>query len=333
MSQQHTLKVDNLSVLFRDEHNDEVKVLKNVSFEVPKGKLLAIVGESGCGKSVTVNSVVQLLPNNAEITSGTVDFNSEGEKVDLLRFDKYGKDMRKIRGKKIGMIFQDPIMSLNPSHRIGRQVSEKLLEHQKISRREAKLRAVEMLKKLGISDPERRINEYPHQFSGGMRQRVMIAIAMISNPELLIADEPTTALDVTIQAQIMDLIKEIQKQYSMSVVLITHNMGLVAETADYVAVMYMGRIMEYGTVEDIINNPRHPYTAALLKSVPTMGLDKSKQLASIQGNTPNPKDYNSGCEFVNRCNLAMDKCSFGTIPEVSISESHRVRCVLFEDRK
>lgn len=221
--------------------------------------------------------MVKLLPKTARITSGTSEFFKEdGTTVDILKEKAYGKKMRTIRGKEIGMIFQDPMQSLNPVYTVGDQIMENILEHRKISKKEAREIGIEMLRKLGIPEPESRFDNYPHQFSGGMKQRAMIAIAMVNNPNLLIADEPTTALDVTIQAQIMDLMKDLRDRDGKSVILITHNMGLVAEVADQVAVMYMGRVIEYGDVADVFNNPTHPYTKLLLKSVPVPGMDRNK---------------------------------------------------------
>ncbi|EKN66490.1 ABC transporter ATP-binding protein [Neobacillus bataviensis LMG 21833] len=324
------LKVENLSTSFKDGKGS-VQIVKDVSFEVPRGKLLAIVGESGCGKSVTVHSIMQLLPKNGQITRGKALFYEDDKEVDLFSLDKFGKAMRGIRGAKIGMVFQDPMASLNPMHQVGKQVTESLLEHYPMSKKEAMEKVIELFKRLGIPDPEQRVKDYPHQFSGGMRQRVMIAISMICNPDLLIADEPTTALDVTIQAQIMDLMKELQEKYNKSIILITHNMGLVAEVADYVAVMYMGRIVEYGTVRDVLHNSSHPYTKSLLKSVPIMGLNKLEKLATIRGSTPNPKYYKGGCEFAERCDFATNRCRRETISNTKLSDSHDVRCLLFED--
>lgn len=333
MSDKLILKVDNLHTEFK-VGNDSTKIVKGVSFDVYKGKTLAIVGESGCGKSVTVHSVMNLLPKAGSITAGSVTYYDHDRTYKLNALKQYGKEMRAIRGSKIGMIFQDPMTSLNPVYRIGRQIGENLKQHNpKLTKKEIEQEVVYMLAKLGIPDPKNRINDYPHQFSGGMKQRVMIAIAMICNPDLLIADEPTTALDVTIQAQIMDLMKELQVKENKSIVLITHNMGLVAEVADYAAVMYMGRIVEYADVNSIFEHPSHPYTKALLRSVPIPGMDKEEELKTIQGSTPDPKDYKGGCEFANRCPFAKERCKSEDINEVETEPGHRVRCILFEDRK
>ena len=323
------LNVENLSSGFTVE-KQQVSIVKNVSFQVHRGKTLAIVGESGCGKSVTVHSVMQLLPKNGKIFGGTVTYYKDGKPYELTSLKKYGPEMRSIRGAEIGMVFQDPMASLNPVYTVGAQVAANLCQHFKMDKKEARKKVVEMFGKLGIPDPERRYDQYPHEFSGGMRQRVMIAIAMICNPQLIIADEPTTALDVTIQAQIMELMKKLQVEDGKSIILITHNMGLVAEMADEVAVMYMGRVVEYGTIEQIFRNPTHPYTAALLRSVPQLGMDRTKPLETIRGMTPNPRDLGKGCEFAGRCDFCTGACKKGLVPYKDIGDGHMVRCVKAE---
>lgn len=324
------LEVKKLNTNFKIGNNI-INIVKDVSFEVYKGKMLAIVGESGCGKSVTMHSAVRLLPRVAISNSEHIKFKvSKDKTIDLSKFKYYDKEIRSIRGNSIGMVFQDPMASLNPVYTVGMQVAENLLEHNRgMKKKEALDKVVSMFESLGISDAKNRIDYYPHQFSGGMKQRVMIAIAMICNPDLLIADEPTTALDVTVQAQIMELMKKIQEEDNKSIVLITHNMGLVAESADYVAVMYMGRVVEYGNKEAIFRNPSHPYTIALLDSVPVLG----KKLVAIDGSTPNPADYIEGCEFAPRCKKASEKCFKGEIDNYEIADGHRVRCLLYEDKK
>jgi oligopeptide/dipeptide ABC transporter ATP-binding protein len=327
------LEVKDLATNFKIGGED-LAILKGVSFNVMKGKALAIVGESGCGKSVTVHSVMRLLPNIARLSGGTAVFRSGGREWELHKLEPFGKEMRAIRGSKIGMIFQDPMASLNPVYRVGDQVAENLLQHNpKMPKSEAMGRIAEMFKSLGIPDPEHRVRDYPHQFSGGMKQRVMIAIAMICNPELLIADEPTTALDVTIQAQIMELMMKLKEEQGKAIVLITHNMGLVAETADDVAVMYMGRIVEYGNKEQIFHRASHPYTKALLRSVPVLGRSKDEKLETIRGSTPGPSEYLTGCEFRSRCDFATQVCQSGEMPNVEIEPGHFVRCVLFSERR
>ncbi|MCI5839271.1 MAG: ABC transporter ATP-binding protein [Peptoniphilaceae bacterium] len=330
MEKDIVFKVRNLHTNFK-VGSYENKIIKGVSFDVYKGHILAIVGESGSGKSVTVNSAVNLLPNNGKVTEGSAILKTENGEFDLIKMKPFGKEMRKIRGKEIGMIFQDPMSSLNPVYTIGDQIIENIREHNKVSKKEAKERAIEILKKLAIPSPEKRIDEYPHEFSGGMKQRVMIAIAMVNDPNLLISDEATTALDVTIQAQIMDLMKEIRDRDNKSIILITHNMGLVAENADDVCVMYMGRIMEYAPIKNIFEHPLHPYTEALLRSVPVPGMSKDKKLETIPGSTPDPKDYVKGCEFFDRCPYHKEKCK-DDIPYYDMGNNHKVRCVLVEDR-
>lgn len=313
---------------------DSIKIVKDVSFDVKKGKILSIVGESGCGKSVTVHSLINLLPKSGKVVKGSSNFEtSKGEVIDLVSQKPFSNTMRALRGSEIGMIFQDPMQSLNPVYTIGDQIMENILEHQKMSKKEAEEIGIAMLAKLGIPEPKKRFFDYPHQFSGGMKQRVMIAIAMVNNPNLLIADEPTTALDVTIQAQIMDLMKEMRDVYGKSVILITHNMGLVAEVADQVAVMYMGRMVEYGDVKDVFENPTHPYTKALLKSVPVPGMAKDKKLATIDGETPDPRNYKGGCEFANRCEFCMPECSSVDIPTYVVDGTHIVKCLLLKGSK
>ncbi|MCL6444587.1 MAG: ABC transporter ATP-binding protein [Alicyclobacillus sp.] len=318
------LKVENLQTQF-DLGRRIVPAVNGVSFVVRKGRTLGVVGESGCGKSVTAHSILQLLPSAGKITDGSITYYSEYGAIVLNQLKKNGKMIRSIRGKEIGMIFQDPMASLNPVYSIGNQICENLFQHEKITKKEALERAVEMLTLLGIPMASARINDYPHQFSGGMKQRVIIAMAMICNPKILIADEPTTALDVTIQAQILELMKKVQNQYRTSIILITHNMGIVADMADDVAVMYMGRIVEYGTVRQVLGSPKHPYTRALLKSVPTLGIGKNQRLHTIRGSTPDPSNMPEGCEFAPRCDFATDQCRLAP-PDIDLGDGHRVRC-------
>ena len=315
----------------------EIKIVKDVSFQLKRGTTLAIVGESGCGKSVTVHSIAKLMPSNSVVNAENIQYNSlkDGKITEykLNELKPYGKEMRSLRGTGIGMVFQDPMSSLNPVYRVGAQVAEGLIEHTKIKKPEAMAKVLEMFKKLGIPDPENRINDYPFQFSGGMKQRVVIALAMICNPEIIIADEPTTALDVTIQAQIMELMKKLQTEEGKSIILITHNMGLVAQQADEVCVMYMGRVVEFGSLKQIFNNPSHPYTKALLRSVPVLGLGEDQKLETIPGATPNPADVGEGCEFADRCSECCDNCRKGVIPSYEIEEGHKVRCIKFNGYK
>ena len=325
------LDVKNLSTSFVSDKK-EVRIVKNVSLRLRRGTTLAVVGESGCGKSVTVHSIVKLMPKNAKVTADQVLYRSakDGKEYRLDQMEPYGSEMRKLRGAEIGMVFQDPMSSLNPVYKVGDQVAEGLIQHTGMSKAEAREKVLDMFRKLGIPDPESRINDYPHQFSGGMKQRVVIAIAMICNPDIIIADEPTTALDVTIQAQIMELMKSLQVNDHKSIILITHNMGLVAEMADEVCVMYMGRVMEFGSLEDIFENPSHPYTQALLRSVPVLGLAEGQELETIPGITPNPADLGPGCEFADRCPYCEARCREKDIPRFELSPGHYVRCLRYD---
>lgn len=299
----------------------EVRAVNGVTFSIEAGKTMGLVGESGCGKSVTALSVIQLLTKGTgKIVGGEILY--EGENIAAFSEER----MRAIRGNDISMIFQEPMTSLNPVFSVGEQVAEAVRLHQKLSRREARNRAVEMLRLVKIAEPEKRLNDYPHQMSGGMRQRVMIAMALSCNPKLLIADEPTTALDVTIQAQILELISELQDQLGMAVLMITHDLGVVAEQADEVAVMYAGKIIEHATPATIFANPKHPYTIGLMKSIPGMGTP-GRRLDTIPGVVPSPLNWPSGCRFRTRCKDASDICA-GAPPElISFEPGHSVACL------
>jgi oligopeptide transport system ATP-binding protein len=321
MTKKNLLSVKNLRVTF-DTYLGTVKAVRDCSFSVNPGETVAIVGESGCGKSVTALSLMRLLPKLSSRIEGEIWF--EGE--NLLK--KSSRQMSRIRGKEIGMIFQDPMTSLNPQMRIGKQIMEMILSHSSISREVAKQRVLEMLEWVGMADPEKRFELYPHQLSGGMRQRVMIAIALISNPKLVIADEPTTALDVTIQAQILELMKSIQKERQTSIILITHDLGIVAGMCDRVLVMYGGQIVEQGSVRDIYKNPTHPYTQGLLRSVPRLDMDKNKELIPILGTPPNLLNPPVGCPFTARCPQAMRICKEKAPTSTTLDEEHSVRCWL-----
>lgn len=317
------LTVKNLKTSFFTE-DGEIKAVDGVSFSVPEGKTLGIVGESGSGKSITSLSILRLIQRPGKIIDGEIIFKGE----DLLK--KSEKQMQKVRGNEISMIFQEPMTSLNPVFTIGEQIAEAFWTHQNIKKREAFNRALEMLKVVGIPSPEKRINQYPFELSGGMRQRVMIAMALACNPKLLIADEPTTALDVTIQAQILELIKELQQKFHMSVIFITHDLGVVAETCDYVAVMYCGKIVEYADVRTLFKNPKHPYTVGLLKSLPRHDIDQ-EELTSIKGSVPSPFDMPKGCSFSPRCPYATSLC-MEREPELTIAENgNQVRCWIHTD--
>lgn len=304
-------------------HVGEVKAVRGISFDVNEGEVLGIVGESGSGKSVTSLSIMGLLQYPGRVVDGEILLNGE----DILTYSK--DQMRKVRGKEIAMIFQDPMTSLNPVYTIGNQIMEMILEHEKMSRREARARAIEMLKLVGIPAAEKRIDSYPHEFSGGMRQRVMIALALSCNPKLLIADEPTTALDVTIQAQILSLIKSLNKQFGMTTMLITHDLGVVATVCDKVAVMYGGLIMEYGTVDEIFYHPRHPYTMGLLGSIPHVDGGEKRRLIPIDGTPPDLINPPKGCPFSTRCKYCMNICTQEQPPYFA-EDKHRTMCWMLD---
>lgn len=312
------LEVQNLSTEFTTSRGP-VRAIRDVSFSIDKGEILALVGESGSGKSVTSLSIMQLLSSNGKIVEGSIKFNGE----DLLKMSP--GHMRHIRGNRISMIFQEPMTSLNPIFTVGDQILESIKQHTKISKKEAYEKMIHLLDTVGIPNPTKRVKDYPHQMSGGMRQRVMIAIAMACEPELLIADEPTTALDVTIQAQILDLIYKMREQFNVSVLLITHDLGVVAEAADKVAVMYCGRIVEEGKTLDILKDPKHPYTLGLLKSIPRLD-DHSDRLYMIPGMVPPPELVPNGCAFADRCNVCTAECR-AKLPELLTLENRKVRCI------
>ena len=319
------LEVKNLSTSFRTERG-LLKAIEGVSFYVEKGEILGVVGESGCGKSVTSQTILRLYDEKYTAKhDGEVLFDGK----DILHISK--KDMEKIRGNSISMVFQDALSSLNPTFTVGYQIREALMIHQGLNKKEANEKAVEMLRLVGIPAPERRIKQYPHELSGGMRQRVMIAIALSCRPKLLIADEPTTALDVTIQAQIMDLIVDLNKQLDMGVMLITHDLGVVAETCQRVVVMYLGQIVEEAAVEDIFDNPKHPYTWGLIRSIPRLDGDRSKPLPTIKGMVPLLNQIPAGCRFAERCPYATDRCREQMPELVSVSDNHRVRCFKYSE--
>ena len=304
-------------------HVGEVKAVRGISFDVNEGEVLGIVGESGSGKSVTSLSIMGLLQYPGRVVDGEILLNGE----DILTYSK--DQMRKVRGKEIAMIFQDPMTSLNPVYTIGNQVMEMILEHEKMTKREARARAIEMLKLVGIPAAEKRIDSYPHEFSGGMRQRVMIALALSCNPKLLIADEPTTALDVTIQAQILSLIKSLNKQFGMTTMLITHDLGVVATVCDKVAVMYGGLIMEYCTVDEIFYHPRHPYTMGLLGSIPHVDGGEKRRLIPIDGTPPDLINPPKGCPFSTRCKYCMNVCTREQPPYFA-EDKHRTMCWMLD---
>ena len=303
--------------------------LDGINIDIPKGKIVGIVGESGCGKSMTAMSIMGLIKNPGKIVGGSIDFcGTELTKMSV-------RDYAKIRGKDISMIFQEPMTSLNPVVKVGKQVMEAIILHEKISKEEAKMRVIEIFNEVGIPEAEKRFNSYPHELSGGLRQRVMIGMAMICKPKLLIADEPTTALDVTIEAQILKLMKKLCESVGTSIIMITHNMGVVAEICDYVYVMYAGRVVESTLTKTLFNETAHPYTNGLLKSIPTIG-KKQDRLYTIKGNVPNILNLPKGCRFVDRCDYAQDICFSSRPADEYIKDKHMVSCFLhkrIEDEK
>jgi len=328
LAMQNTLKdsgniieINNLSLGFDIDENF-YPAIHSVNFDIQKGKMHAIVGESGCGKTMTVMSILRLLQKNARITNGEILF----EDKNLLELKE--KDLRKIRGRKIALIPQDPMTSLNPVMTVGEQIAEVIEVHEKISKAEATKRAKEMLELVGI--PGDRSVEYPHQFSGGMKQRVIIAIALACNPKLLIADEPTTALDVTIQAQILEIMRDLKKKYNTAMIMITHDLGIVAEMCDEVSVIYAGRIVEHGNLEDVFDHTAHPYTEGLFNSLPNVK-DRKAKLKPIPGLMPDPTNLPKGCAFAPRCSYATEACKEAQ-PEVTwLSDTHYIRCAAYKN--
>jgi oligopeptide/dipeptide ABC transporter ATP-binding protein len=322
----HLLEVKNLQTHFQTRAG-LVKAVDGVSFHVDRGELLGLVGESGCGKSITSLSVMRLIAPPGQIVGGEILF--DGENLVAATDER----MRGIRGNDIAMIFQDPMTSLNPVYTVGEQIAEALRLHRGLSRADAREAAVAAMKEVAIPDPARRVRDYPHQLSGGMRQRVMIAMALACEPELLIADEPTTALDVTIQAQILELLNELRHTRKLAVLLITHDLGVVAEVADRVAVMYTGKIVEEAPVAELFARPRHPYTEGLLHSVPKMpetGVERAKRLNTIEGVVPKPTSLPAGCHFAPRCRYKEARCDMGEIPLYQIQEDVQARCVRYQ---
>ncbi|KGK87467.1 ABC transporter ATP-binding protein [Clostridium sp. HMP27] len=323
MAKETLLKVNNLRTTFYSK-DKKIEAVRGTSFQVETGDILGIVGESGSGKSVLMKSVMNILPENAKIDSGEVYF--EGK--DIVKLSP--KEIQKIKGKEIAMIFQDPMTALNPLKKIGDHIVEILIRHKGINKKEAKKVAMDLLHDVGIPMPEKRINQYPHEFSGGMRQRVLIAMALACSPKLLIADEPTTALDVTIQAQILELLKSLKEDNNMSIILITHDLGVVASLCNRIEVMYGGLIMEEGLTEEIFYETKHPYTKALLNSIPKIQGDEKVRLQPINGSAPSLLNPPKGCPFAERCEFANSKC-FSEMPEYkSFSKTHKAMCFLAE---
>lgn len=317
------LEVKNLKTSFFTK-SGEVQAVRDICFKVEKNEIVGIVGESGSGKSITSKSIMRLIENPGKIVDGEIIFNNK----DLMKLND--NEIRQIRGNEISMVFQDPMTALNPLLKVGKQMSEIIIRHQKISKSEAREKSIEMLRLVGIPSPETRIDNYPHEFSGGMRQRVCIAMAISSSPKLLIADEPTTALDVTIQAQILRLIKEINNKNENSTILITHDLGVVFNTCDKVIVMYGGMIMEKGTVKEIFENPKHPYTRGLLKSIPKVRESKDERLVPIEGTPPNLLNPPTGCPFYDRCSYKRHICN--KKPKITtLSNTHEVMCWILKE--
>lgn len=314
------LEIKNLTVYY-GSGEDTVKAVNNTSFFIERGESLGLVGETGAGKTTTALSIMQLIPNPpGKIMSGEIFYNGE----DLIKLPQ--KEKRKIRGHKISMIFQDPMTALNPTLTVGEQIAEVISLHNKISKKEAQEKAMKMLELVGIQ--AERYDNFPHQFSGGMKQRVVIAIALACNPELLIADEPTTALDVTIQEQVLDLIDKLKKEFNTTLLLITHDLGVIAETCNKVAIMYAGEIVEYGTVEHIYNNTKHPYTVGLFESIPNFNKNV-KRLKPIKGLMPDPSNLPDGCVFAPRCPHAVEECTKGSIHAEEVEPGHFVKCIKY----
>lgn len=321
----HLLEVEDLTTVFRGDYGKNISV-DHISFHVDQGEVVCIVGESGCGKSVTSLSIMGLLRRGGAVTDGSVLFDGKN----LLTMTE--KELDQIRGNELTMIFQDPLTSLNPVFTVGSQITESIRTHMGLSKEEAKMRAEELLVQVGMPDAAKTMKKYPHTLSGGMRQRVMIAMALSCNPRLLIADEPTTALDVTIQAQIMKLLKELQQEREMAMILITHDIGLVANTADRVLVMYAGQIIEEAPVEEIFANPKHPYTQALLQTVPTIRDNADRRLQAIPGIVPESYDDITGCRFADRCPYRREECSKPQ-EAYSFGEGHTVRCIVAKETR
>ncbi len=322
----HLLEVNNLETQFPTRAG-LVRAVDGVSFYLDRGELMGLVGESGCGKSITALSIMRLIASPGRTVNGEIIFDGR----DLLKLSD--SDMREIRGDDIAMIFQDPMTSLNPVFTVGEQIAEALRLHRKLSRKDARAAAVEAMREVAIPDPARRLDDYPHQLSGGMRQRIMIAMALACDPKLLIADEPTTALDVTIQAQILELLDGLRRNRELAVLLITHDLGVVAEVADRVAVMYTGRIVEESPVSELFARPRHPYTEGLLRSVPKLTMEhvaKKERLETIEGTVPSPTNLPPGCHFAPRCPHRMPRCTSEEIPLYQLEGDVNVRCVLYD---
>ncbi len=337
--QDNVLKISNLHTYFYTDIGIS-RALNGVSFEIPLGKVMGVVGESGCGKSVTALSIMRLLAKNAKIVKGEITFYRHTKKdgsmviepVNLVKLNPMSQEMRNIRGAELAMIFQEPMTSLNPSYTVGDQISEAIILHQGVDHAEGIQRAITILDQVGMANPKYVVNRYPHELSGGMRQRAMIAMGLSCHPAVLFADEPTTALDVTTEAQILDLMRDLQAHFGTTIVIITHNLGVVAQMCDTVAVMYLGRIVEQAPIDEIFYNPKHPYTSALLNSIPHVGSRVKDRLQPIRGVVPDPYSRIQGCSFSPRCNSFMPgKCDKAAPGLSNINPIHTVRCFLFSE--
>ena len=326
---EYILEVNNLKTYFKLD-TGMLKAVDDVTFHLKHNETIGIIGESGSGKSVTAHSILRTVQNPGKVLGGEILYHDENGTVDLVNYDIDSKAMRKLRGKDISMIFQEPMASLSPVYTIGAQMMEAVMVHQeKKDKKAARQLCMEMLQAVGMPDAEQKFNAYPHQMSGGQCQRAMIALAMVNKPKILIADEPTTALDVTVQAQITDLMKHFQKEYNMSIIYITHDMGVIAEMADSIAVMYLGRVVESGSVRAIFKNPIHPYTRALLNSMPVLGKKSKERLNAIEGNVPVPLDPPEECGFYSRCKERSEHCNKSIPPLIEVEPGHMVRCFHF----
>jgi len=329
------LKVEDLKTYFYTDAGI-VRAVDGVSFDIPRETTVGLVGESGCGKSVTARSILQIVPPPGKIVEGKIIYNGDGDhSIDLVQLDPKGEEIRHIRGKKIAMIFQDPMTCLSPVHTIGNQVMESILLHESnIGKAEARDKAINLLTEVGIPTPERQIDTYPFELSGGMRQRALIAVALAADPELLIADEPTTAIDVTIQAKFLDLLRKLQEERLMSILFITHDLGVIAEISKKVVVMYLGKVVEKGRVEGIYDQPKHPYTQALFKCIPHLEVPPKKILATVKGTVPDPFSRPSGCPFGDRCPSFMKGICDLSVPSLTqVEEDHYVSCFLYANYK
>ncbi len=325
------LQVDNLKTHLPLEEG-LLKAVDGISFSIRRGETMGLVGESGCGKSMAVNAIMRLAPNFAEISGSVTYFPADGEPVNITKLDAFGPEIRAIRGGEISMIFQEPMTSFSPLHTIGNQIIEAIRVHRTQDKKEAQKIAIDLLQRVGMSNPAQRLSEYPHQLSGGMRQRAMIAMALSCEPSLLIADEPTTALDVTVQAQVLQLMRDLQHEFGMSILYITHDLGVIARMVQVVAVMYLGRIVEFTDVDSLFYNSKHPYTSALIKSIPKIGKKSRTRLESVRGAVPVPINRPAGCGFYPRCSVAIDGlCNRVDPPLIQIEDNHAVACFVYPE--